>query len=190
MAKTPMAEPPMAKTPMAKTPMAALPMAVLPPACPWRLDIVRMVLLGTHDPKSPLSQLLADHRLLQLIIRDYLYPELFLNVLIAEMLEVNPGVTKAKLRQYLNLNPNGSIKNWNLRNCGLRALPELFGAVHITDNLWLFRNELRSLPKSFWSITVGGSLWLDDYQYRSLLPDSLIPKNLNLRIVYPEGKYI
>ena len=159
-------------------------MAALPPVCPWRLEIVRAVLLGTHDPQSPLHQLRSEHRLLELIIRDWAWPEvlvnsarlwapeLFLDVLIAEMLEANPGaVTEAKLREKLKLNPDGSIKSWNLCNCGLRALPELFGAVTTTEFLYLHNNQLSSLSASFGSITVGGCLCLHHNQL-SLLPDS------------------
>ena len=49
--------------------------------------------------------------------------------MIAEILEANPGVTETDLREGLELNPDGSIKIWGLYRCGLRALPELFGAV-------------------------------------------------------------
>ena len=140
--------------------------------CPWRLEIVRAVLLGTHDAQSPLCQLRSQHRLLELIIRRWAWPEvlvnsarlwapeLFLKSLIAEMLEVNPGVTEAKLREGLGLNPDGSIHSWHLggylSGCGLRALPELFGAVTATWYLRLDSNQLSSLPDSFGSITVGG----------------------------------
>ena len=132
------------------------------------------MLLGTHDAQSPLRQLRSQHRLLELIIRDWVLvtPEvLFLEVLIAEMLEVNPGVTEARLRKGLELNPDGSIKGWDLNWCGLRALPELFGAVRTTEYLLLNFNELTSLPDSFGSITVGGDLRLY-YNDLSSLPDS------------------
>ena len=145
---------------------------------PWRLEIVRAVLLGTHDPQSPLCQLRAQRHLLELIIRGWAWPEVlvnsarlwapevFLDALIGEMLETNPGVvTEAKLRQNLSLNPDGSIKSWDLGGCGLRALPELFGAVHTTGTLWLNYNRLSSLPDSFRLITVGRDLWL---QYNQL----------------------
>ena len=87
------------------------------------------------------------------------------NVLFAELLEHNPGTaTEAKLRAKLELNPDGSIKSWNLRSCGLRALPELFGAVCTTRKLRLGGNQLSSLPDSFGSITVGANLGLTDNQ--------------------------
>ena len=77
----------------------------LPPVCPWRIEIVRVVLLGTHDAQSPLHQLQGQRSVLELIIRGWAWPEvlvnsarlwapeLFLDVLMAEMLAANPGVT-------------------------------------------------------------------------------------------------
>ena len=44
-------------------------MAALPPLCPWRNEIVRAVLLGTHDAQSPLCQLQGQRSVLELIIR-------------------------------------------------------------------------------------------------------------------------
>ena len=97
----------------------------LPPVCPWRLEIVRAVLLGTHDAQSPLCQLQGQRSVLELIIRGWAMPEvlmncarlwapeLFLDVLIAEMLEANQGVTEAKLREELSLNPDRSIESWS-----------------------------------------------------------------------------
>ena len=124
--------------------------------CPWRLEIVRAVLLGTHDAQSPLCQLQGQESVLELIIRGWAWPEvlvnsarlwapeLFLDVLIAEMLEANQGVTETKLRRGLYLNPDGSIKSWDLCHggCRLRALPELFGAVRTSAYLWLNFNQL------------------------------------------------
>ena len=158
-------------------------MKALPLVCPWRIEIVRAVLLGTHDAQSPLCQLQGQSSVLELIIRGWAWPEvlvnsarlwapeLFLDVLIAEMLEVNPGVTEARLREGLVLNRDGSIKHWYLDRCELRALPELFGAVRTTGFLGLNNNRLTSLPDSFRSIYVGGHLWLHGNQL-SLLPDS------------------
>ena len=78
---------------------------------PWRLDIARAVLRGTHDAQSPLHQLRSQHRLLELIIRGWAWPEVLVNsarlwepMLIAE---INPGTaTEAKLRDNLELNPD------------------------------------------------------------------------------------
>ena len=127
--------------------------------CPWRLEIVHAVLLGTHDAQSPLCQLQGQRSVLELIIRGWAWPEvlvnsarlwapeLFLDVLIAEMLEANPGVpvTSVELREGLSLNPDGSIKSWDLMSCGLRALPELFGAVRTTGHLYLYENQLEQV---------------------------------------------
>ena len=77
----------------------------------------------------------------------------------------------AELRKGLELNPDGSIESWDLAGCGLRALPELFGAVTTTGDLGLGYNQLSSLPASFGSITVGEDLYLSSNQLSSL-PDS------------------
>ena len=89
--------------------------------CPWRLEIVRAVLLGTHDAQSPLCQLQGQQSILELITRGWAWPEVlvnsarlwapepFLQVLIAEMVEANQGVTEAELRQYQILSLNLSL---------------------------------------------------------------------------------
>ena len=152
----------------------------LPYGCPWRTtEIVRAVLRVTHDTQSPLHKLKAQHRLLELIIRRWVWPELFVNSLVAELVDANPGVTEAGLRRALELNPDGGIGSWDLSYCGLVTLPELFGAVHISrgsvygghatsGDLWLTGNRLRSLPACFGLITVGGNLYLSSNQLRSL----------------------
>ena len=162
---------------------------VLSPMYPWRLDIIRAVLLGIHDPQSPLCQLRSNVNLCELIIRGFVWSEMlvnwardwqsemFLEVLLAEMIAVNPGTTEDQLRYLPNqnlrlvLNPDGSIKSWNLNRCGLRVLPELFGAVCTTGYLWLDHNQLNSLPDSFGSIVVGDDLGLDN-NHLITLPDS------------------
>ena len=164
-------------------------MAALPPLCPWRLDIVRAVLRGTRDDKSPMRLLSSE--VLKMIIRRWAWPEVFVNsvrlwepdvfldVLIGEMLECNSGavdskgesLTEATLRRWLQQNPDKTIKKWDLRDCGLRALPELFGALHTTEDLILSDNQLISLPASFGHLSVGKDLWLN-YNQLTELPAS------------------
>ena len=55
---------------------------------------------------------------------------------------------------------DGTLESWNLIGCNLTALPEEFGAVRTTGDLWLNNNQLTSLPESFGNITVGGDLHL------------------------------
>ena len=108
-------------------------------------------------------------------------PTLLVDILIVELLEANPDakvqsmwknvtykLTEARLRQDLRMNFDGSIKTWHIRRCGLKVLPELFGAVCVTGILNLGENELSSLPASFGCITVGGHLYLNNNQLRSL----------------------
>ena len=68
--------------------------------------------------------------------------------------------------QGLELNDNGTIKNWNLSAIWL-TLPENFGNLIVTGNLGLSNNNLQSLPDSFGSITVGGDLSLTKNQLNS-----------------------
>ena len=85
---------------------------------PWQLDIVAALLMGSHDAQSPLSQLRAQGHLIELIVH-WTWPEvlancarrwdakLFMNMLVAAMLEMNPHTTEAFLRQGLALRPVG-----------------------------------------------------------------------------------
>ena len=82
----------------------------------------------------------------------------------------SPGTTEAKLREGLSFNGD-TLKRWDLRECNLTALPEEFGAVRTTGDLWLHNNKLTSLPESFGNLRVGGVLWLHDNQLTSL-PES------------------
>ena len=45
------------------------------------------------------------------------------------------------------------IKDWNLTDRGLVALPESFGSITVSGDLNLYYNQLVSLPESFGSIT-------------------------------------
>ena len=137
-----------------------------PVGCLWQIQIVRRLLLGTHDDNSPLRHLRAQHHILEMIFKSI--PELFPNTVIAQMLLANPNANNEKLRAGLTLNQDGSIDEWNLSFCDLVVLPELFGGIRTTGDLTLDNNQLSSLPKSFGSIVVGGSLYLINNQLSSL----------------------
>jgi len=51
----------------------------LRPGCPWRVNIIRAFLRGTHDPQSPLHHLRCKHGILESIVADWVWPELFVN---------------------------------------------------------------------------------------------------------------
>ena len=103
--------------------------------------------------------------------------------LIDAIIAVNPGVTKEALtgpfydfegaEKRLQLNSDGSIKNWDLGYCGLKEFPKLTEDINITGDLTLTGNELKALPESFCRFTVGGSLLLDCNKLQFL------PKTLN-----------
>ena len=71
----------------------------------------------------------------------------------------------------MELGEDGSLESWDLSYLGLREVPESFGRIEMTGNLWLDYNQLRSLPESFSNMRVGGNLWLNSNQLQSL-PES------------------
>ena len=157
--------------------------------CSWNLEIVRALLRGTHDDHSPLRYLRACSDITEIIVSEAV-PEVFLITLLAEMLKFNPHTTEAVLWQNLTINArdhDGTICEWDLRPCKLSVLPEMFGDVRTSGDLWLSQaqnsvtdylrrsaillghnNQLTSLPDSFGSIQVGGSLGLDNIGLTSL----------------------
>ena len=82
-----------------------------------------------------------------------------LDMLIPSMLRCSPGADEAKIRKGLRFN-GGRLEHWVLGGCNLSALPEEFGTVRTTGDLWLEHNQLESLPESFANVTVGGALYL------------------------------
>merc|ERR1719272_1652110 len=72
-----------------------------------------------------------------------------------------PDANEAKIREGLQFNKDGSLHNWDMCECNLEALPELFGTLRATGYLYLARNNLTSLPESFGNIRVGGDLALN-----------------------------
>eukprot|EP00656_Telonema_subtile_P049730 TRINITY_DN6253_c0_g1_i1.p1 TRINITY_DN6253_c0_g1~~TRINITY_DN6253_c0_g1_i1.p1 ORF type:complete len:157 (+),score=32.35 TRINITY_DN6253_c0_g1_i1:57-527(+) len=90
------------------------------------------------------------------------------NRVVEDLIAVNPGLTEESVRAKLTLEPGGAIKVWNLSKCGLTALPESFGTVRTTGDLWLCENQLTELPESFGSVVVAGMLLLQDNRLRVL----------------------
>ena len=80
----------------------------------------------------------------------------------------SPGSTEERLRGDLSYNPDDTVESWDLSSCGLTALPEEFGALELTGNLFLNNNQIESLPESFGNLRVGGNLWLTANQIESL----------------------
>ena len=86
--------------------------------------------------------------------------------MIREMLVLSPNTTEEQLKFGL-FNGDGRLKEWDLEKCNLEALPESFGLVRTTGDLWLNGNQLQTLPESFGSVTVGGGLELRENQLRA-----------------------
>ena len=103
-----------------------------------------------------------------------LSPDILNKLLINQIIDINNwehnNANMDKLKS-LEKNDNNTIKSWNLSECGLHTLPELFGALYITEDLLLYGNTLISLPSSFGYINVGGDLNLYNNSLNSL-PDS------------------
>eukprot|EP00656_Telonema_subtile_P019698 TRINITY_DN2091_c0_g2_i1.p2 TRINITY_DN2091_c0_g2~~TRINITY_DN2091_c0_g2_i1.p2 ORF type:complete len:157 (-),score=29.46 TRINITY_DN2091_c0_g2_i1:88-558(-) len=81
-------------------------------------------------------------------------------MLILCIMRSSPGADEARIRNGLCFNGNGTLRWWDLRLCGLTALPEEFGMVRTTGKLDLSSNQLASLPESFGALTVGRNLEL------------------------------
>ena len=92
----------------------------------------------------------------------------FIDLLISNIIELNPEVTEEQLREKLVFNEDDSIRHWDLSKLNLVQLPESFGFIQITGDLFLSRNKLSSLPDSFGSISVGRTLYLHNNQLSSL----------------------
>ena len=96
---------------------------------------------------------------------------LIIPTVIQQIIILNPWTTEELLKRSLFFNPDDSIKNWDLSKLNLEQLPELFGYLHISRDLYLHNNQLSSLPESFGSLTVGRNLWLN-FNNLSSLPES------------------
>lgn len=156
------------------------------PLTPWRLDIVRAFLMGTHDPQSPLHQLCSQQDILEKFFKSHVlttskvminsakcWPQnLFWNQLITEIVECNPHLTKNQLLSWLKYNPDGTICGWDLAGCNLKKLPELFGALNTPDFcLDISNNNLETLPDSFGFIHVSNLVM--HYNKFDPLPDCI-----------------
>ena len=63
---------------------------------------------------------------------------------------------------------DGNLVHWFLHGCSIGKLPESFGAVVCSGDLWLNDNHLSSLPASFHEASVGGNLYLYGNRLQSL----------------------
>eukprot|EP00658_Telonema_sp_P-2_P019585 TRINITY_DN17730_c0_g2_i2.p1 TRINITY_DN17730_c0_g2~~TRINITY_DN17730_c0_g2_i2.p1 ORF type:complete len:409 (-),score=41.19 TRINITY_DN17730_c0_g2_i2:104-1330(-) len=93
------------------------------------------------------------------------------DVVIDEMVELNPKCSEEALRSRLLFNDDGTCCSWSLNGVGLCYLPEEFGMVRMDGSLDLARNQLSSLPESFGDLRVGGTISLTRNKL-SCLPES------------------
>ena len=75
-----------------------------------------------------------------------------------DILSLNFELELADLLRNVRLNKDGTVKDWSLKERGLRFLPESFGNLVIARNLDLSGNEIESLPDDFARLTIGWQL--------------------------------
>eukprot|EP00658_Telonema_sp_P-2_P065656 TRINITY_DN54855_c0_g1_i1.p1 TRINITY_DN54855_c0_g1~~TRINITY_DN54855_c0_g1_i1.p1 ORF type:complete len:234 (+),score=44.30 TRINITY_DN54855_c0_g1_i1:177-878(+) len=93
------------------------------------------------------------------------------DVLIRDMLALNPRCSEDQLRRGLRFFASGKLASWRLRQVSGLVLPESFGTVRVKGLLDLQANKLSALPQSFGEMQVGGSLDLSRNQL-SFFPPS------------------
>eukprot|EP00658_Telonema_sp_P-2_P033343 TRINITY_DN24492_c0_g1_i1.p2 TRINITY_DN24492_c0_g1~~TRINITY_DN24492_c0_g1_i1.p2 ORF type:complete len:137 (-),score=31.79 TRINITY_DN24492_c0_g1_i1:237-647(-) len=86
---------------------------------------------------------------------------------IEEILELNPTCTDHMLRNW-QIRRDGGLGTWDLRGCGLVALPESFGHLTLGGSLFLCQNNLQALPDSMGSLKVSGYMTLSSNQLTRL----------------------
>jgi len=123
----------------------------------WQIDIIRVLLMGTHDTRSALRHLRAQHRLLELIV-SLVWPELFMKALTSQILKANPSATEDMLYKKLKLDSDGCIISWDLSSCKLRTLPELFGGIRTSGTLYLI-----TISSAACQSRLDRSLWVELY---------------------------
>ena len=85
---------------------------------------------------------------------------------VQDMVELNTesgaqDYTVEELMSLVEFEEDGcTLKNWDLNEKGLTALPESIGDLTVRGDLILSGNQLTTLPESFGSLTVGGELIL------------------------------
>ena len=84
---------------------------------------------------------------------------------------VSPATDREEILKYRELDDNGLLKNWYLNSCKIAELPETFGDILCTGDLYLSNNLLESLPLRFSNLSVGGRLNLSNNTLRSLPPN-------------------
>ena len=93
-------------------------------------------------------------------------------MLVQQLMILNPDADRDKMLKWSRVfDANGLLETLNLYRCNIAELPESFGAVLCTGDLYLEGNQLESLPQSFSNVSVGGSLDLYDIELRCLPPN-------------------
>ena len=97
--------------------------------------------------------------------------------LVEQLMALNPDAMRDSWIQRHHMlkcrcfDANGLLKSWDLGWCDIAKLPESFGDILCTGNLYLNANRLESLPLRFVNLRVGGCLSLKTNKLRSLPPN-------------------
>jgi len=92
-------------------------------------------------------------------------------MLVQQLMALNPDADRDSMLEYCYFDANGLLTGWNLNSCKIAELPESFGDVLCTRNLYLQGNQLESLPLNFGNLSVGGDLNLASNKLRCLPPN-------------------
>ena len=104
--------------------------------------------------------------------------DIFNHLLFSSMSDMNPDIDYNIFSDNCLLNYDNSIHFIEFQNLNLNKLPELFGAIRSSNNIYLHNNELNSLPDSFGFIEVGATLCLSGNNLTKL-PESF--QNINIK---------
>ena len=92
-------------------------------------------------------------------------------MLVEQLMALNPDADRDQMLKRRNFDANGLLVNWYLNSCNIAELPETFGDILCTGDLYLSNNLLESLPLRFSNLSVGGDLYLHNNKLRSLPPN-------------------
>ena len=92
-------------------------------------------------------------------------------MLVQQLMILNPHANRDSMLRYRDFDANGLLEKWNLAYCKIAELPESFGDVLCSGDLWLDNNQLESLPRSFANLSVGRHLNLGGNKLRCLPPN-------------------
>ena len=92
-------------------------------------------------------------------------------MLAEQLTALNPDADRARMLKNRRFDANGLLEGWDLGCCNIAKLPETFGDILCTGDLYLNDNLLQSLPLSLATLSIGGELDLGGNNLLSLPPN-------------------